>query len=55
CRRSQGWVSEHYFLGDEVTFEAINLTLSVADIYQRVDNEDIRDFLLAQNNLTEAS
>jgi len=50
CRRSQGWVSDHYFLGDEVTFEAINLTLSVADIYQRVDNEDMRGFLLAQNN-----
>lgn len=55
CRRSQGWVSEHYFLGDEVTFEAINLTLSVADIYQRVENDDMRDFLLAQNNLTETS
>jgi Uma2 family endonuclease len=50
CRRSQGWVSEHYFLGDDVTFEAINLTLSVADIYQRVDNDDMHSFLLTQNN-----
>jgi len=55
CRRSQGWVSEHYFLGDEVTFESINLTLSVADIYQRVDNDDMRSFLLTQNNATEIS
>lgn len=50
CRRSQGWVSEHYFLGDDVTFEAINLTLSVADIYQRVENDDMRSFLLTQNS-----
>jgi len=50
CRRSQGWVSEHYFLDDEVTFEAIDLTLSVADIYQRVENDDMRSFLPNQNN-----
>lgn len=52
CRRSQGWVSEHYFLGDDITFEAINLTLSVADIYQRVENDDMRSFLLTQHNAT---
>jgi len=50
CRRSQGWISEHYFLDDEVTFEAIDLTLSVADIYQRVENDDMRSFLPTQNN-----
>ncbi|MEQ1619830.1 MAG: Uma2 family endonuclease [Methylococcales bacterium] len=50
CRRTQGWISEHYFLDDEVTFEAIDLTLSVADIYQRVENDDMRSFLPTQNN-----
>ncbi len=50
CRRSQDWISEHYFLDDEVTFETINLTLSVADIYQRVENDDMRSFLPTQNN-----
>ena len=36
CRRKNNWTSEHYFLGDKVTFESLDLTLSVADIYQRV-------------------
>ncbi len=44
CRRSQGWVSEHYFMGDEVTFEAIGLTLSVNEIYERVANDDVNSF-----------
>jgi Uma2 family endonuclease len=45
CRRSEGWVSKHYFLGDEVTFESVRLTLPVEDIYYRVDNDDVKSFL----------
>jgi Uma2 family endonuclease len=45
CRRSNGWLSEHYFLGDEVTFSALDLTLTVTDIYARVTNEDITHYL----------
>jgi hypothetical protein len=45
CRRSEGWVSQHYFMGDSVTFESLNLTLSVADIYQRVENDDVSSFV----------
>jgi len=45
CRRSKGWVSEHFFMGDELSFESIGLTLSVEEIYARVDNEDVRTFL----------
>jgi hypothetical protein len=45
CRRSEGWVSEHYFMGDEVTFAAIDLTLSVNEIDERVVNEDVRSFV----------
>ena len=45
CRRVNGWVSEHYFLGDEVTFTSLDLTLAVADIYARVTNEDMSDYL----------
>lgn len=44
CRRSEGWVSEHYFMGDDVTFAAIDLTLSVNEIYERVVNEDVSAF-----------
>jgi Uma2 family endonuclease len=42
CRRSEGWVSRHFFMGDEVAFESIGLTLRVEDIYARVENEDVR-------------
>lgn len=44
-RRSEGWVSKHYFLGDTVTLESIDLSLSVAEIYHRVNNEDMLEFL----------
>ncbi len=50
-RRSEGWLPKHYFLGDEITFEAIDLTLSVEDIYHRVQNDDVAEFL---NNKAEA-
>jgi hypothetical protein len=44
-RRNEGWLVKHYFLGDEVTFESIGLTLSVEDIYHRVQNDDMVEFL----------
>lgn len=44
-RRSEGWLPKHYFLGDEISFESIGLTLSVEDIYHRVQNDDMLEFL----------
>ena len=44
-RRSEGWLPKHYFLGDEITFESIDLTLSVEEIYHRVQNDDMEEFL----------
>jgi len=44
-RRNEGWIPSHYFLGDEVTFESIGLTLPVEDIYHRVQNDDMLEFL----------
>lgn len=44
CRRREGWVSSHYFLGDSVTFESVGLSMAVEDIYARVDNEDVHAF-----------
>lgn len=48
CRRGEGWVSNHYFLGDDVPFESVALTVSVAEIYARVDNEDMHTFIAEQ-------
>lgn len=44
-RRAQNWFPEHYFLGDSIRFDTIDLTVAVADIYHRVNNEDMRDYL----------
>lgn len=43
-RRSNNWLSEYYFLGDEVHFASIGLSLKVEEIYDRVDNADINEF-----------
>jgi Uma2 family endonuclease len=45
CRRSEGWVSQHYFMGDTVTFESVDVTLPVEEIYYRVENDDVKSFL----------
>lgn len=45
CRRNNGWVSEHYFMGDEVHFKSIELKLSVEEIYARVENDDVKTYL----------
>lgn len=47
-RRSTHWLSEHYFLGDSLTLESIDLTVAVSDLYQRVNNEDMQEFLQQQ-------
>ncbi|TXJ08024.1 MAG: Uma2 family endonuclease [Acinetobacter sp.] len=40
-RRRTGWQIEQFFLGDDVTFESIHLTVHVESLYQRVDNEEM--------------
>ncbi|MBF0428332.1 MAG: hypothetical protein HQL94_05370 [Magnetococcales bacterium] len=44
-RKDNDWNSDRYILGDEVCFTSIGLTLSVEEIYDRVDNEDIQEYL----------
>lgn len=44
-RKSNRWLPTHYFLGEEVTFDSIELTLSVEEIYHRVVNEDMDEWL----------
>lgn len=48
-RRSEHfWKQQLYYLGDEVHFESIDYTISVEDIYQRVKNEDMQEWLAQQ-------
>ncbi|MDP2904604.1 MAG: Uma2 family endonuclease [Methylovulum sp.] len=44
-RRSDDWHSIHYFLGETIYFESIDLTISVEEIYHRVQNDDMVEFL----------
>jgi len=43
-RKSNHWQPEYFYLGDKVNFEAICLTLTVEEIYDRVDNADMNEF-----------
>jgi Uma2 family endonuclease len=39
------WQSFYYYLGDEITFSSLGVTVLVEDIYYQVNNEDVLDFL----------
>ncbi|TAL50003.1 MAG: Uma2 family endonuclease, partial [Methylovulum sp.] len=43
-RKAHAWQPDYYYLGDWVTFESIGLTLTVEEIYDRVDNADMNEF-----------
>lgn len=45
-RRSNGWQPSHYFLGDEVLFESVQVSLTVEKIYDRVRNEEVEKYFL---------
>jgi Uma2 family endonuclease len=47
-RKSDGWKIESYFLGDEITFESIDVTVSVEDIYYQVNNNNDRHIFLQE-------
>jgi len=44
-RKSEGWKSSFYFLGDEINFAAINVKILVEDIYYQIKNEDMLEYL----------
>ncbi len=47
-RRNNHWQSSHYFMGDQVTFDSIGLSLPVETIYQRVQNTDVAEYARLQ-------
>lgn len=47
-RRSNGWVSERFYMGDSIVLQSIGLTVSVVDIYDRVVNADVNRWLTEQ-------
>lgn len=47
--RNQHWQSSYYYLGDDITFSSLGITVSVAAIYEQVNNEDVLAFLEQQS------
>lgn len=45
CRRNKHWQSEYYYLGDSAYFASIELSIPVEEIYARVENQDMADYL----------
>lgn len=43
-RRSRGWQSERFYLGDSVHFESIDLTLTVEEIYDRINLPELLEW-----------
>lgn len=45
--RSAGFIPKYYYLGDEIYFPLISdgVTISVNDIYDRIDNDDKKEYL----------
>ncbi len=44
-RKNNNWNPTYYHLGDELTFESLDLTVPVAELYYQANNEDMREFL----------
>lgn len=53
-RRRAGWLPERYYLGDVLELESIGLSLPVELIYDRVQNEEMQEWLIQQREATEA-
>ena len=49
-RKAENWQSSYYYIDDDITFTSIGLTLPVLELYQRVENDDMREFLANQEN-----
>ena len=47
-RRANNWQTSVYFLGDDITFTSIGVTVAVEDIYYQVNNADINQYLATQ-------
>jgi len=48
-RKKDQWCSRHYLLGESLTLESIGLTIKVEDLYQRVQNDDMKEFVINRN------
>lgn len=50
-RKAEAWQSNFYYLGDTIMFQSLDFSLSVAEIYQHVKNDDMQEFLAQVNDI----
>ena len=53
-RRRAGWLPERYYLGDVLELESIGLSLPVELIYERVQNEEMQEWVIQKREAAEA-
>lgn len=46
--RQSGWQAEYFYPGDTINFQALDVAVTVEDIYYQVDNDDMQAFLQAK-------
>ncbi|MBU0654569.1 MAG: Uma2 family endonuclease [Gammaproteobacteria bacterium] len=44
-RRRSHWQPEYFYLGQELMLESVNVSLSIEELYRRVDNADVKAYL----------
>lgn len=47
-RRRNQWQAEYFYLGQELILESVNISLSIEELYRRVDNADVKAYLEEQ-------
>jgi len=47
--RQSGWQADYFYPGDVLTFQSIDTSVTVEDIYYQVDNDDMLAFLRANS------
>lgn len=47
--RQSGWQADYFYPGDVLTFQSIDTSIAVEDIYYQVDNDDMLAFLQANS------
>ena len=43
--RAEGFIPQYYYLGQEIHFPVLDLTVTVNDIYDGIENEDMQTYL----------
>lgn len=54
-RQGMYWEQSIYYLGDQLTLHSIGLTLAVHDIYERVQNPDMLEWLKQQADMPDST